>query len=104
MLKILKYELATLNAVADEPLEVGNFNIKGFVRILTVQYQGDKPVMWVAVDETLPVTPTIKVYSAGTGWGVVPNNAGYVTTLQYKTCFQNYVWHVFARVENTLPA
>ena len=97
MLKVYKYELKELNSQYDAIHEVGCFEIEGFWQVLTAQYQGAKPVLWVLVNNTANTKTTLRVFSTGTGNGTIPANARYVATVQQEQTFGGVmVWHIFA--------
>ena len=63
-------------------------------RILAIQNQQGKPVIWAAIDEDKPTEPrTFVVY--GTGWKIDEPAENYIGT--YQTLGGQLVWHVFER-------
>ena len=96
---VWKYGLKQLNASSPEPYEVGRFDLPPGSMPLTVQYQGNDPMLWVAVDPDYKGEGNLKVvvYSVGTGFGVVPDGATYLNTLQR----DGFVWHLFYNLKVT---
>ena len=85
MRKIYKYEL---------PVDGGIITIKQcIIKILSIQEQNGKPMMWAIVDSDNEVVEPLEITAIGTGWVLPTGLDEYLGTAQ-DGC--GFVWHYFS--------
>ena len=85
MRKIYKYEL---------PVDGGIITIKQcIIKILSIQEQNGKPMMWAIVDPDNEVVDPLEIVAIGTGWELPTGLDDYLGTAQDE---YGFVWHYFA--------
>ena len=85
MRKIYKYEL---------PVDGGVITIKQcIIKILSIQEQNGKPMMWAIVDPDNEVVEPLEIVAIGTGWELPTELEDYLGTAQDR---YGFVWHYFA--------
>ena len=85
MRKIYKYEL---------PVNGGITTIKQcIIKILSVQEQNGKPMMWAIVDPDNEVVEPLEIVAIGTGWELPTGLDEYIGTAQDE---YGFVWHYFS--------
>ena len=85
MRKIYKYEL---------PVDGGIITIKQcIIKILSIQEQNDKPMMWAIVDPDNEVIEPLEIVAIGTGWELPTGLDDYLGTMQDE---YGFVWHYFS--------
>ena len=84
MRKIYKYEL---------PVDGGIITIKQcIIKILSIQEQNGKPMMWAIVDPDNEVIDPMEITAIGTGWTLPTGLDEYLGTAQDG---YGFVWHYF---------
>lgn len=84
MRKIYKYEL---------PVDGGIITIKQcIIKILSIQEQNGKPMMWAIVDPDNEVVEPLEITAIGTGWTLPTGLDEYLGTAQDG---YGFVWHYF---------
>ena len=85
MRKIYKYEL---------PVDGGIITIKQcIIKILSIQEQNGKPMMWAIVDPDNEVVEPLEITAIGTGWVLPTGLDEYLGTAQDG---YGFVWHYFS--------
>ena len=85
MRKIYKYEL---------PVDGGIITIKQcIIKILSIQEQNGKPMMWAIVDPDNEVVEPLEITAIGTGWTLPTGLDEYLGTAQDE---YGFVWHYFS--------
>lgn len=85
MRKIHKYEL---------PVDGGIITIKQcIIKILSIQEQNGKPMMWTIVDPDNEVVEPLEITAIGTGWVLPTGLDEYLGTAQDG---HGFVWHYFS--------
>ena len=85
MRKIYKYEL---------PVDGGIITIKQcIIKILSIQEQNGKPMMWAIVDPDNEVIEPLEITAIGTGWVLPTGLDEYLGTAQDG---YGFVWHYFS--------
>ena len=85
MRKIYNYEL---------PVDGGIITIKQcIIKILSIQEQNGKPMMWAIVDPDNEVVEPLEITAIGTGWELPTGLDEYLGTAQDE---YGFVWHYFS--------
>jgi len=65
-------------------------------KILTIQMQNDRPVMWVEVDPSEDVKKVVRYFArVDTGYGEVPRGAQYLGTTQHGSAYVAHWYEAF---------